>query len=193
MICRYLKSKITPWRKSFLYALLLLNFSYSIAKLKPNTMSEAVAQSCSVKNVFLQISQKFRLRPATLLKKRLWHRCFLVSFAKFLRTPFFTKHLRWLLRKRGYSIYNFRIKVRLFVTLYGFCWIFWKNIPKFSSSVSSPSLSSFEKPYFIKQFLIVSVVTRVAFTFTKTLCLTLLSKKVYNVYTKRKMKNVSLQ
>ena len=28
------------------------------------------------------------LRSATLLKKRLWHRCFPVSFAKFLRTPF---------------------------------------------------------------------------------------------------------
>ena len=27
-------------------------------------------------------------RPATLLKKRLYHRCFLVSFMKFLRTPF---------------------------------------------------------------------------------------------------------
>ena len=29
------------------------------------------------------------LRPATLLKKRLWHRCFPVHFAKFLRTPLF--------------------------------------------------------------------------------------------------------
>ena len=29
-----------------------------------------------------------RLRPVTLLKKRLWHRCFPVNFAKFLRTPF---------------------------------------------------------------------------------------------------------
>ena len=28
------------------------------------------------------------LRPATLIKKRLWHRCFPVSFLKFLRTPF---------------------------------------------------------------------------------------------------------
>ena len=28
------------------------------------------------------------LRPATLLKKRLWCRCFPVNFAKFLRTPF---------------------------------------------------------------------------------------------------------
>ena len=28
------------------------------------------------------------LRPATSLKKRVWHRCFPVNFAKFLRTPF---------------------------------------------------------------------------------------------------------
>ena len=28
------------------------------------------------------------LRPATLLKKRLWHKCFPVNFTKFLRTPF---------------------------------------------------------------------------------------------------------
>ena len=33
------------------------------------------------------------LRPATLLKKILWHRCFSVNFAKFLRTPFFIEHL----------------------------------------------------------------------------------------------------
>ena len=36
-------------------------------------------------------------RPATLLKKRLWHRCFLVNFGEILRTPFLTEHLRWLL------------------------------------------------------------------------------------------------
>ena len=35
-------------------------------------------------------------RSATLLKKRLWHRYFPVSFAKFLRTPSLTEHLRWL-------------------------------------------------------------------------------------------------
>ena len=29
--------------------------------------------------------------------KRLWHRCFLVNFAKFLGTPFFIGHLWWLL------------------------------------------------------------------------------------------------
>ena len=37
------------------------------------------------------------LRPATLLKKRLWHRCFPVNFVNFLRTPFFIEHLWWLL------------------------------------------------------------------------------------------------
>ena len=36
------------------------------------------------------------LQP-TLLKKWLRHRCFPVNFAKFLRTPFLTEHLRWLL------------------------------------------------------------------------------------------------
>ena len=53
--------------------------------------------------MFLEISQKSQentcardsffnkvtgLRPATLLKKSLWHRCFPVDFVKFLRTPF---------------------------------------------------------------------------------------------------------
>ena len=36
-------------------------------------------------------------KPATLLKKRLSHRCFPVNYAKFLRTPFVTEHLWWLL------------------------------------------------------------------------------------------------
>ena len=35
----------------------------------------------------------FNKRPATLLKKRLWHRCFPVNFAKFFRTHFFIEHL----------------------------------------------------------------------------------------------------
>ena len=62
--------------------------------------------------MFLEISTKFTgkylcqslyfnkvtgLRPATLLKKRLWHRCSTEKFAKFLRTPFLTEHLQRLL------------------------------------------------------------------------------------------------
>ena len=37
------------------------------------------------------------LRPPTLLKIRLWHRCFPENLAKFLGTPFLTERLRWLL------------------------------------------------------------------------------------------------
>ena len=36
-------------------------------------------------------------RPANLLKKRLWHTCFPLNLAKFLRIFFFTEHFRWLL------------------------------------------------------------------------------------------------
>ena len=55
---------------------------------------EAVTRSCPVKMVFLKISKNSKenscvgLRPATLLKKRLQHRCFPVNFVKYLRTPF---------------------------------------------------------------------------------------------------------
>ena len=37
------------------------------------------------------------LRSATLLKKRLWHKCFPVNFGKFLRKPFYIEHFWWLL------------------------------------------------------------------------------------------------
>ena len=39
---------------------------------------EAVVRRCSVKGVWC-------LSPATLMEKRLWHRCFPVNFAKVLR------------------------------------------------------------------------------------------------------------
>ena len=45
----------------------------------------------------LLYSEVVTLRPATLLKKRLWHRCFFVNFVKFLRTPLFIESLWWLL------------------------------------------------------------------------------------------------
>ena len=43
------------------------------------------------------ISYSLIRRPATLLKKRPWHRCFPVNFVKFLRTHFCIEHLWWLL------------------------------------------------------------------------------------------------
>ena len=42
-------------------------------------------------------SPNLDLRPATLLKKRLWDRCFPVNLANFFRTSFLTEHLWWLL------------------------------------------------------------------------------------------------
>ena len=53
---------------------------------------EAVVRRCSIKNVFVEISQNSQentcARLSFLIKKnRLWHRCFPVNFAKFLRTP----------------------------------------------------------------------------------------------------------
>ena len=39
------------------------------------------------------------LKVCNFIKKRLQHRCFPVTFAKLLWTPFFTEHLRWLLLK----------------------------------------------------------------------------------------------
>ena len=75
----------------------LSSFAYS------SKLSEAVVRRCSVENLFLEISQNLQenncarasflekrlgLRPATLLKKRLWHRCFPVNFVKLLRALF---------------------------------------------------------------------------------------------------------
>ena len=45
---------------------------------------------------FLNKIARLGPQPAA-LKKRLWHRCFPVNFAKFLRTSFFIEHLHWLL------------------------------------------------------------------------------------------------
>ena len=63
---------------------------------------EEVVQRCSANKVLLEISQnsqentrvrvsffkELQAMPATLLKKRLWHRCFPVNFVTFLRTLF---------------------------------------------------------------------------------------------------------
>ena len=75
--------------------------------------TESVSWKCSLKKVFLKIPQNSQenkhlcqslcfskgagLRPATLLKKSLWHTCFPVNLVKFLRSPFFIEHPWWLL------------------------------------------------------------------------------------------------
>ena len=55
-------------------------------------------QRCSVgKGVLRNFTKLTGLRPASLLKKRLWHRRFPVNFAKFLRTAFLQDTYGWLL------------------------------------------------------------------------------------------------
>ena len=48
---------------------------------------EAATRGVLYEKVFLEISRSC-LRPATLLKKRLWHKCSPVNFVKFLRRSF---------------------------------------------------------------------------------------------------------
>ena len=68
--------------------------------------SEVAIRGVLSEKVFLEISKNsqqntcvLELRPATLLKKKLWHRCFPMNFVKFRRTRFFTERLRLLLMK----------------------------------------------------------------------------------------------
>ena len=72
-------------------------------------LSVIIAFTFDIAKVFLKMSQNSQenllcyslffnkvagIMPATLLKERLWHRCFPVNSAKFLRTPFFKERLR---------------------------------------------------------------------------------------------------
>ena len=45
----------------------------------------------------LLVVQTKIMRPATLLKKRLWQMCFPLNFTQFLGIPFSIENLRWLL------------------------------------------------------------------------------------------------
>ena len=49
---------------------------------------------------------------STLSKKGLWHRCFPVNIAKFVRIPFPTGHLRWLLLKQ---LFNKTFLINIFI------------------------------------------------------------------------------
>ena len=58
--------------------------------------SEAATRCVLSKKVFLEISQNLQenicARGATLLKKRLWHRCFSCKFCEISKNTFFTEH-----------------------------------------------------------------------------------------------------
>ena len=80
-----LKISLHRWGEGFLYSATCWK-QYKI---------EAVVQKCSVKKVFIEISQNWQestCARASFLTKRLWHRCFPVNFVKFLRTHFYLEH-----------------------------------------------------------------------------------------------------
>ena len=60
-------------------------------KMLPSEISQNLQENTCAKASFLI---KKGLGPSTLLKKKLWRRCFPVNFAKFLNSLFFTEHLR---------------------------------------------------------------------------------------------------
>ena len=80
---------------------------------------EAATSGVLFIKVFLEISQNSQedtyagvffliklpaSKPATLFKKRLWHRCFPVNFVKFLRTAFLTEKV-WTTATKNYSLF----------------------------------------------------------------------------------------
>ena len=58
----------------------------------------------------LQNSQENTCARVSSLKKELWRKCFPVDFAKFLRIPFPTEYLQWLLLafRSESTLYSFR-------------------------------------------------------------------------------------
>ena len=89
-----------------------------------NTKSSSSRPAVFCKKVVFRISQnsqenthardsfliKLLVLSLQLYKKSLWHRSFRVILAKFLRTPFFTEHLRWPLLKEETECDNLSIK-----------------------------------------------------------------------------------
>ena len=80
-----------------------------------NICEDDCFQKLSLINSFnVKVSQhsygSFRLEACSFIKKRVWGRCFPVNFTKFLRKPFFTKHLRWLLLS---DFSSFRMQIYL--------------------------------------------------------------------------------
>ena len=83
----------------------------NLTHFKQMFFSKTVVRRCSVKNVFLKIPENpqentcarvsflmklGRFQSAILFKKRLWHTCIPVNFAKFLSTHFYAEHFWWL-------------------------------------------------------------------------------------------------
>ena len=133
-----------------------LNIKWNLPAFKSNH------RRCSVKNGALRNFAKFTGKPlcpslffnkvagtATLLKKRLWRRCFPVDFVKFLRTPFLQNTsggCSWSLKiailivvvSFLHILYEF-YEIKLNVMKSTLNCVSWNSLKKIFHSVSSPS------------------------------------------------------
>ena len=97
-------NSLQGWWQSFLSNLFI--YLAGIALIFRSSLLEVFCKKCVLKMLakfkvkhFCQsifFNKVAGLKPATLWKKGLWHRSFPANFAKFLRTPFFKEHFRWL-------------------------------------------------------------------------------------------------
>ena len=102
-------------------------------------------QSCSIKKAVLQNLIKFTgkhlcqnlfsnkvadLNSATLLKNRLWHRCFPLNFAKFLRKSFLQNTSGRLLLAFMKSLHYKECGLKILLTFLAFTW-YKESIPEF--------------------------------------------------------------
>ena len=78
---------------------------YSLKKGVPRNFGKFKGKHLCQSHFFNKVAS---LRPATLLKKRPWHRCFPVNFAKFLRKPFLQNTSRRLLLNLSSFSFNIR-------------------------------------------------------------------------------------
>ena len=76
---------------SFLLLTKIMHFFHQSFILKPYSSHQHIFQNSQNVQIHTctKVSFLIKLRYATLLKNRLWHRCFPVYFAKFLRIPFY--------------------------------------------------------------------------------------------------------
>ena len=71
---------------------------YSVKKVFLKFLQKCIGKHLCQSLFFNKVANKVAgLTPATLFKKRLWHRYFPVNFVKFSRTPFSKEQLWWLL------------------------------------------------------------------------------------------------
>ena len=87
--------RLVAWKNAHyarVYIILQTAGHYALFPLLTNLQvnAETVARRCSVKKVFLEISQNSQENTSTRVS-------FLTKLAKFLRVPFFIEHLRWML------------------------------------------------------------------------------------------------